>query len=280
MTITPMRATAHHESAHAVVALELGMKVVKLALSPPGHDRLGSCQYTDSGNMAKAITVQLAGLLGERMFLLHNGGLAAAEALAPAHGDDDKVRDLLEPHCHSRPIAIAYFPIVEAAKARAAKILKSRWDDVTTLAMALLDRIELDADQVTEILGRARTERACQRIQKAKTAHPQPKVSTDSELLWVVDYCLGVAKVRPVRSELRLSAAEFDLIIDCCEDVGRGGGIAARPRVLREIERRKARRAPSGGVRWRDQCRNPARPHAARPYRRPGRERRLVVPSV
>lgn len=270
--VTPLQRLCHHESGHALAALAVGAKVLKLDMTIGGGTAGGCCTWIPCRNRSDQLAVLVSGVVADRMYQLKTSHRDNGVTIKDE--DEAAVRKLLPYWCRDLD-QIDDVLDVEVAQIKACKILEPRWPEVQALAGGLLDKIELGENEILEIVGRARSDALLQKIEKMRAKYPVPAGDADHETLEVVHFCLGVCAVMPLH--LSLSKDEYHLIIDACEDVGPPGGEAAVGRVLREIKYRRAKlRTPTGGLKSRPN--SAARP-SARPRRSYSPVRRMVKSS-
>lgn len=175
--VSDLRRACIHESGHAVVALRLGAKVLKLRLLvAAGMTPGGGCTWIPCDGKSDRMTVAVAGHVAERILQLKTDHRCDDWALSSQ--DERDVRSLL-PYGFRDLDEVGDFLDVQAGRIKAAKILEEQWDEVSAVAAALLDKIELSGDEVAEIVACARTERLCRQIQEAKAEYPLPTAGVD-----------------------------------------------------------------------------------------------------
>ena len=149
------RSTAHHEAGHAVVALTLGLEVQRIAIAPCCDKKYaGECTSVGTDDFPH-IACCLAGLVAQRRF-----DVTASDGTA---GDKAIIRQILS-NRYGRCVAELDEPIVRAAQAEAERIIAGRWFEVEVLAGKLIEKFELEQEEIREVVGRAATDRINKQI--------------------------------------------------------------------------------------------------------------------
>ena len=153
------RALALHESAHAVVAMSLDVKVHSIGLGPAcvHKEAAGQCVHDPPEDVFKSLVIKLAGRAAEKRF--------DPQADHGAAGDYEDVRRCLNER-YGRQVGSLDLPIVAKARARAEAIIEQRWHEIEALAGELTLKIEIEGHAVREIVGRAALERITETIEK------------------------------------------------------------------------------------------------------------------
>ena len=145
------KGTAHHEAGHAVVALTLGIEVRRIAIEPCCDKKYaGSCSSIRTDDDFAHIACALAGFVAQRRW--------DAKANDGTAYDQAEIRQILS-NRYGRCVAELDEPIVRAAQAEAEKIVDRRWPEIQALAGRLIEKFELEEDEIREVVGRAATGR-------------------------------------------------------------------------------------------------------------------------
>jgi ATP-dependent Zn protease len=130
-------AVAQHEAGHTLVARLLNFTVDRVTIDP-NVGSAGMTSFDDAdGDVFEKIIVRMAGSEAERLL----GG-----------SDDGCKSDLREARALAETISDDVADIVRQARRRARSLLRRHFVPLTKLAIALLERRSLDADEIADIL--------------------------------------------------------------------------------------------------------------------------------
>ncbi|CAC36629.1 hypothetical protein PV411_36435 [Streptomyces sp. NRRL_B-16638] len=162
------RCAAFHEAAHTVLFLHAGIGVKSVWISPaikPGEagKPLGRTDMeTSTAPLDQFIVAVAAGERAEDRWMREAGVWTPVRAWAAERsnlGDRDFVRSLVRQHLDSEltfGVTDEGWSDYSAIHAAADRALDEKWGGVLALADALLDRLHLDGEEATRVVGGAR----------------------------------------------------------------------------------------------------------------------------
>ena len=146
-----------HEAGHIVAAITRGVPISRAAIAPLCDKGLaGVAQYAEVGDDFDMIVCALSGGIAEQRFT----GRADEHG---ASGDRASIKRILAKR-YGREVDSLNEPIVKAAEGEAEKIVATRWPEIEALAARLIEKFEIEAEEIREIVGRAATDRICKAI--------------------------------------------------------------------------------------------------------------------